>query len=54
MARKRCEITADGKVMVENIPGHPFAFSILPNKNERSYVLEAYSIHQRVWLVDGY
>lgn len=34
--------------MVENITGHPYAFSILPNKDERSYILEAYSMQQRV------
>ena len=34
--------------MVENITGHPYAFSILPNKEERSYILEAYSMQQRV------
>ncbi|OAO17030.1 calcium-dependent protein kinase [Blastocystis sp. ATCC 50177/Nand II] len=45
--RHKTEITADGKVMVENISGHPFAFSIQPNKLERTYILEAYSMPQR-------
>lgn len=48
MPRHKTEITADGKVMVENISGHPFAFSIQPNKLERTYILEAYSMPQRV------
>lgn len=46
--RHKTEISADGKVMVENITGHPFAFSIQPNKLERTYILEAYSMLQRV------
>ena len=46
--RHKTEITADGKVMGENISGHPFAFSIQPNKLERTYILEAYSMPQRV------
>ena len=48
VARRTSEITADGKVMVENIPDHPYAFSIIPNKSERLYIVEAYSTQQRV------
>ena len=54
MQRRGCEITLEGKVMVENISGHPFAFSILPNKNEGTFLLEAYNMQQRVCLVITY
>ncbi|CBK22107.2 uncharacterized protein [Blastocystis hominis] len=50
VARRTSEITADGKVMVENIPDHPYAFSIIPNKSERLYNVEAYSTQQRVMI----
>ena len=48
VARRSSELTADGKVMVENMPDHPHAFSVVPNKTERLYILEAYSTQQRV------
>ena len=47
VARRSSELTADGKVMVENMPDHPHAFSVVPNKTERLYILEAYSTQQR-------
>ena len=38
----------DGKVMVENLENHPYAFSIQPSKTEQRYIVEAFSIPQRV------
>ena len=34
--------------MVENLENHPFAFSIQPSKTEQRYIVEAFSIPQRV------
>lgn len=34
--------------MVENIQNHPFAFSIQPSKTDPTYIVEAFSIQQRV------
>lgn len=46
--RRRCEITPDAKVTIENVAGRPFAFSLIPCKGQQRYLLEGYSLQQRV------
>lgn len=46
--RHQAEITGDCQITLESIANRPFAFSVLPSKTDRLFILDAQTRQDRV------
>lgn len=47
--RHQAEITADCRIMLESISNRPYAFSVLPSRTDRLYILDGVTQEDRVF-----
>ena len=47
--RHQAEITGECQISLESIPNRPYAFSVLPSKIDRLYILDAQTKQDRVF-----
>ena len=49
--RHQAEITGECQISLESIPNRPYAFSVLPSKIDRLYILDAQTKQDRVFFL---